>query len=251
MLRRWRSGVERRVSITCFIFVMNCMFWNIIPPNVIWLRRLLGTIDLILFVWKRPNSQILPTDYSGQLGLITFLYKNARGASGGIVIGFNNKFDLIEIWKGEFSLSVKIKRLADGWIQIVTIVYGPNDTQSHPLFWDEIRSIRNRCDSPWNIGGDFNITRFAHEKRGRDHHPRNREMFNEVITQTKLTDLPLNNRMFTWSDMRENPNLTRLDRVLVYDDWDKKFPLADLRSLERKISDHVPICLDSGENHTQ
>lgn len=84
--------------------------------------------------------------------------------------------------------------------------------------------------TPWIIGGDFNITRFAHKRKCIDHYPRDRKMFNDVISQLRLTDLPLNNRLFMWSDMRKkNLNLAKLDMILICKEWNSKFSLADLR----------------------
>lgn len=46
--------------------------------------------------------------------------------------------------------------------------------------------------------------------------------------------------------MRENPSLAKLDRVLVSIDWASKFNGAYVQSI-RPTSDHVSICLRSGE----
>lgn len=77
------------------------------------------------------------------------------------------------------------------------------------------------------------MIRFAYEKKGIDRNPRDQVGFNEVVTQLRFTDLPLCSCLFTLSDMRENPNLARLPRVLVCDRWDIKFSLAEFIPLQR------------------
>lgn len=39
----------------------------------------------------------------------SFLYKNTRGASEGIIIGVDNKVQILYSWEGIFSLSIKVE----------------------------------------------------------------------------------------------------------------------------------------------
>lgn len=130
---------------------------------------------------------------------------------------------------------------------ICTIVYGPNDSHLRPAFWAEMKNLRHTCARAWIKGNDFNITRFASEKIGGEHNQRDREVFNETITNLKLVDPPINGRLFTWSDMREHPNIAKLDRNLILEEWDSKFTQADCIVLKCPTSDHIPICVYSRE----
>lgn len=47
--------------------------------------------------------------------------------------------------------------------------------------------------------------------------------------------------------MRAIPFLAKLDRVFIFDEWDK-FGLATAYSVRRPTSDHVPIYLSLEEN---
>ena len=44
------------------------------------------------------------------------------------------------------------------------------------------------------------------------------------------------------------PAFGKLDRVLIYPDWEDKYPLAVFNALEREISDHTHLLLDTGEH---
>lgn len=58
-----------------------------------------------------PNYRVLRTiDPNNSF---SFRHKNARGALGEIIIGVSKKFDILDIWEGEFFLSVNLKRLSD------------------------------------------------------------------------------------------------------------------------------------------
>lgn len=128
-------------------------------------------------------------------------------------------------------------------------MYRPNDAQLHPLFWEELCLFGDRWDAPWIVGGNFNITRFAKERRGIDHNPRDCEEFNIVINNLRLIGLPINDHLFTWSTMRMYPHLTKLERILEFVNWDAKFPRVESSTLQRPTSDHVPIYLHSRENY--
>lgn len=57
-----------------------------------------------------------------------FICKNSRGASGGIIVAYNEDFyNLINKVEGEFSLTALLSIKKDEWLQMVTIVYGPNN----------------------------------------------------------------------------------------------------------------------------
>lgn len=99
----------------------------------------------------------------------------------------------------------------------------------------------------WVIGVDFNIVRFSEERLESDTNIGERVLFNELINITKLKEIPLYDRQYTWSNMRDNPSLAKLDRVLISQEWEDRYPLASVASLPRPMSDYVPICLSSGE----
>ncbi|KAK1293019.1 hypothetical protein QJS10_CPB17g00832 [Acorus calamus] len=69
--------------------------------------------------------------------------------------------------------------------------------------------------------------------------------FSEWIDEEGLLDLPLANHAYTWSNMRADPTLVRLDRVLICPDWEERFPLCSASGLPRTTSDHCPILLRS------
>jgi hypothetical protein len=51
-----------------------------------------------------------------------------------------------------------------------------------------------------------------------------------------------------WANSLPDPTYEKLDRVLMDADWEYKFPMVSVRSLERieEFSDHAPILLTTG-----
>ena len=72
-------------------------------------------------------------------------------------------------------------------------------------------------------------------------------VFNAIIEGLDLREIELSGRQFTWANRKSNPTFEKLDRVLASISWEQKFPLVNVRALEREGSDHTPILLDSGE----
>jgi hypothetical protein len=93
---------------------------------------------------------------------------------------------------------------------------------------DELRSISPPAGTPWLVGGDFNMIRYAHEKNNSNFRASEAEAFNECINEMQLIELPLLDRDFTWSNRRDNPTLERLDRFFVNVSWDEALPNTTL-----------------------
>lgn len=50
--------------------------------------------------------------------------------------------------KENYSLSVKIKRRKDEWCEVVTTVYGPNDSRLCNQLWKGLRQIHHKWNRP-------------------------------------------------------------------------------------------------------
>lgn len=72
-------------------------------------------------------------------------------------------------------------------------------------------------------------------------------MFNVIIESLDLREIDLTGRQYTWANNLDNPTYENLDRALTSVDWKQKFPLVTVRALQRGLSDHTPLLVDSGE----
>ena len=72
-------------------------------------------------------------------------------------------------------------------------------------------------------------------------------MFNAVIEQARLRELPLNGRKFTWANNLADPTYEKLDRVLMCLAWEENYPLTIQQAFAREVSDHTPLFLDTEE----
>ena len=72
-------------------------------------------------------------------------------------------------------------------------------------------------------------------------------MFNMIIEILDLREIDLTGRKFTWANSLPVPMYEKLDRVLSSVEWEQKYPLVTVQVLQRAISGHTPLLVDSGE----
>jgi hypothetical protein len=92
-------------------------------------------------------------------------------------------------------------------------VYAPYDSTLCGEFLDELRSLASLCSLPWLLVGHFNVTRSASEKNNHHFDAATTEALNDLIDKLVLQELPLLDRLFTWTNNREVPTLVRLDHI--------------------------------------
>jgi hypothetical protein len=73
-------------------------------------------------------------------------------------------------------------------------------------------------------------------------------MFNELISNLDLTDVPFSGKEFTWSNMQAQPLLVKLDWVLTFASWPLSYPATHVQPLSRPILDHIPYVIHIGSN---
>jgi hypothetical protein len=66
-----------------------------------------------------------------------------------------------------------------------------------------------------------------------------------MIHELSWGELPLTDRLYTWTNRRASPVLARLDRNFFNSDWDSVFPNSSLCSLSRPTSDHHPLLISA------
>lgn len=74
--------------------------------------------------------------------------------------------EVLEHEVGAFSISVhsKMTNILDEWV--FTGVYGPILAWEVESFLVELDNIKAQWCLPWCLGGDFNLIRFLHERKG-------------------------------------------------------------------------------------
>jgi exonuclease III len=178
-----------------------------------------------------------------------FAYLPADETRGGILLAWDTSVvDITRISLDSYAVTGEVKTRDNNrwWL---TTVYGPQATEDKISFLRELSERRSLCPGPWIIIGDFNMILFASEKNN-DNLDRNMmARFRAFVQQHELKDQYMHGRLYTWSNEREVPTMTRIDRALVSVDWDIILPDAVMQALSSSVSDHASIHLSLSAAH--
>jgi exonuclease III len=176
-------------------------------------------------------------------------YQPSTGRSGGILsIWSKSNNSLIFSFKGEGFVGVCLEWGRTKTICIIVNVYSKCDLASKRNLWSSLLNCKRGIgDGCWCVVGDFNAVCRVEERVGVTAEDRRtsalevREFCN-FMEELELVDLPLLGRRFTWYQ----PNcraMSRIDRVLISDEWALRWGSVALWALPRDVSDHCPLIL--------
>lgn len=91
--------------------------------------------------------------------------------------------------------------------------------------------------------GDFNISRFPSEKRNSTRRSLAMEDFSNFIEDMSMMDPQLEVGTFTWFKGDDHRIASRIDRILISEEWVDKFRNMHQILLQRLGSYHFPVSL--------
>ncbi|XP_068486289.1 uncharacterized protein [Phaseolus vulgaris] len=133
---------------------------------------------------------------------------------------------------------------------VVVNVYANCSLSEKVSLWGELTDLKKgSADSVWCFCGDFNATRKRCERKGvsmRDNQSSEMRGFNSFIDTNLLIEIPLVGKPFTWFNSNGKAK-SKLDRVLVTEDWMQAWPMCKQYVQRREVSDHCAIVVKSVE----
>ncbi|XP_068485324.1 uncharacterized protein [Phaseolus vulgaris] len=130
----------------------------------------------------------------------------------------------------------------------VVNVYAPCSLREKKVLWGELTRIKLAYqDLIWCFFGDFNAVRILSERKGtRERESQSSEIrdFNRFIDTNLLIELPYVGKNFTWFNSNGMAK-SRLDRVLVSEDWMHIWPSCKQYVQRREVSDHCALVVKS------
>jgi hypothetical protein len=176
-------------------------------------------------------------------------YLPAVGSSGGILSIWNKaKTTLVFSFIGDDFVGVCVDLIVENKRCFIVNVYAKCNLRAKRKLWSDIRmSKMGFGDGLWCVLGDFNSVREHNERRGVSQLVNGGQSteimeFDSFLVDLDLVDLPLIGRAFTWF----HPNgvtMSRLDRVLVSNDWFDVWGTPNVWVLARDVADHCPLVL--------
>ncbi|GKC93429.1 RNA-directed DNA polymerase, eukaryota, reverse transcriptase zinc-binding domain protein [Tanacetum coccineum] len=121
-------------------------------------------------------------------------------------------------------------------------IYGPHDPLAKIALWNRISVFIQSHSGKFILFGDMNEVRSPHERYGSLFSNNEAEVFNSLINNSGLIDLPMGGHSFNWMN-KSGTKLSKLDRFLISEEILSLIPDIKITSLDRMWSDHTPILL--------
>ncbi|XP_074284000.1 uncharacterized protein LOC141608557 [Silene latifolia] len=130
-------------------------------------------------------------------------------------------------------ITVEVARRGDiPWY--FSAIYASPDTIRKEELWEDLEVFARTHDRPWLAMGDFNDTRFLHERNGDGDTMRRRcNKFNSWLESNNWFDLDFSGPEYTWSRGHsvQTRKWARLDRAICNSSWRTLFAEGSLRHL--------------------
>lgn len=166
------------------------------------------------------------------------------GKAGGILCGVRyDTFDIKSCSAGKYVMKFELWNTCKQMNYCIMVVYGSAHEEFRVEFLTELSDMCRDISCPYILGGD-NILRHASEKNKKTRLSHSSELFNSIINSFCLREVDMNGGQYTWSNKQQKPTLEKLDRVLMSNSWESRFPLTFVRKLV-EISDHCPLILNT------
>jgi hypothetical protein len=131
--------------------------------------------------------------------------------------------DVLEKQIGDYFVRLLVCNKNDGFTWNLVVVYGDAQQARKAPFLIEIVHIILKSKVPLMVTGDFNMTKRSSDKNKTGGFIKWSILFNSVISQGELMEIPLSGQRYTWSIIKRTPLLNYLTGCLS-------------RQLGRKIS---------------
>lgn len=176
-----------------------------------------------------------------------FAFSPSEGSSGGILMGWNSSIFFGEVIQiNKFAVTVKFTSTHNGQTWSLISIYRPHQGPDRDDFVYWLNNLQLDADENWMLAGDFNFYRSSSNRNREGGNMHDIMIFNEIISNLDLLEIPLKGRKFTWSNMRNGPLLEQIDWVFPTSNWTSDFPNTLLLPMARPTSDHIPCRIQIG-----
>lgn len=170
-----------------------------------------------------------------------FVFMPSASASGGLItIWDSSVFAGTTMFIKSFAVGVNFTSLQTAKSWSLVNVYGPCDGPDRITFTSWLFDIEINDTDGWLIVGDFNYIRNPDNRNKPRGNANDMLIFNDFIHSQSLVELPVKGRMFTWSNMQNNPLLEQLDWYFTSANWTTNYPNTVVTPLPKPVSDHTP-----------
>ncbi|XP_072064428.1 uncharacterized protein [Arachis hypogaea] len=160
----------------------------------------------------------------------------AAGTAGGLLLMWDDVvFKVRNCYKSDRWLCVEGVLTKTNFLCAFCLVYGAHGREEKREVWEELSYVVGLCQVSFCFFGDFNEILHVEDRKGLTSLPASSEEFRCWVHDMQMMDLALTDRKYTWFRGR---SCSRIDRVLVNLEWNKKFLDIRIKGGPRGLSDH-------------
>lgn len=201
---------------------------------------------MILSASRKPEKRTLISPFSGRSAhppFDSFEYQPSMGASGGILAAWKSSLFLVSTFSNSFAITMDFSSTHDNTKWVLTCVYAPCTPEGRTLFLNWFKHIHMPAGTDWIILGDFNLIRKSEDRNRPGGDLADVFSFNAAISQLGITEIVLQGRKYTWSNMQPSL-LEKLDWVFTSSSWALTYPSTSVKALDMIPSDHCPCIVN-------
>jgi len=173
--------------------------------------------------------------------------------------GVNGAGSILSLWHkeafqydrhvvGSGFIAVMGQHLKSNRLCVVVNVYAACNISDKVALWEALMTLKSSHQSmAWCLCGDFNAVRRDDERKGiRGNSSKKKEIigFNRFIETNFLVELPHVGKKYTWFKS-DGTTKSRLDRILVSEEWLQIWPSCKQYTQPRVVSDHCALVVKS------
>ena len=123
------------------------------------------------------------------------------------------------------------------------MVYGLNRTADREVLWQQLGQISMTISGAWCMMGDFNAISNPNDRiRGLTVTNADIQPMRRMMEECEVEDLKTKGAFYTWNNKQDVDHLiySRIDRVLINEEWLALFPRSFAHLMPEGIYDHCP-----------
>jgi len=180
---------------------------------------------------------------------VGWLHYEGENGGGGMLSMWHQEAFIYETHRmGKGYIAVYGRLVKDNLRCVVVNVYAACNSRDKKTLWMELSNIKSSSQEVFGcLCGDFNAIRSRDERRGstnRVDYTSEIRGFNSFIDDNLLLDTPIVGKKYTWFNSNGLAK-SRIDRVLVTEEWMEKWPMGKQYVQRREVSDHCAIVMKS------
>lgn len=176
-----------------------------------------------------------------------YVFAPSQDTAGGILVGWmDSTFEGVVEETRSFAITISFRSRQNVEKWKLTSVYGQCTEEARDQFVQWIYHSKIDQEEHFMIIRDFNFYRSLDNRNRSGGNLNNINIFNAIISNLGLLEIPLKGRKYIWTNMKDNLLLEQLDWSFTSLGWTLKYQNTRVMPMAKPTSDHFPYVAQIG-----